>query len=241
MRAVVDGPTVELWFDGQLASAWTMLDGRPVQGLPGFFTSQGAMRVIAPEVQRQDRTLWSAAGRAMGGGLHPERAGGSEWNDLVGRPVSGLPLGAAGTLLMWFPAEEGERIASGAAEWRAQVEAAVSGLLAAVAEAGASQCVTVVLPRELGDEAREALRARFAEAPPGGLEWAVHARGSGLDGRDIAVGGWRRPQLLFADPAGVLRWAQPHTASRRTLPRALMELLRQYQDHARPGVAGAAE
>lgn len=241
LLALVDGPTLELWLDGERVTAWTMLDGRPIHGLPGFFTSQGAMRVIAPEVQRLDRTLWSAAGRAMGGGLHPVRAGAGGWRELVGRPVSGLPLGDSGTLLLWFPAEEPERLAeSGPAAWGERIGQSVEQFLAAVAEDALSQTVTVVLPRELDEQQAAALRERFAAAAPP-PRWAIHAHGAGLGGDEIGVGGWARRTVAFADPAGVLRWRGLQSASRRALDRGLRKVLREYQDHARPGVAGAAE
>jgi len=243
ITAVVDGPTLELSFDGDEKTAWTMLDGRPIQGLVGFLTSQGAIRVIAPEVQRQDRTLWSAAGRAMGGGLHPARDGAETWRELVGRPVSGLPLGPAGTVLLWFPAEDATQIAeAGEGAWRAQIEQIVEGFLPAVQDAALSQTLTVVLPQELAEADRAALRTRFADVElRGGLAWAVHRRGEALTARAIAVSGWIRPTLGFADPAGILRWSGTFSTSRRSLPTDLVKQLRQYQDHARPGVAGAAE
>ena len=243
VRMVVDGPTLELSFDGDEKTAWTMLDGRPIQGLIGFLTAQGAIRVIAPELQRQDRTLWSAAGRAMGGGLHPVRDGALQRTDLVGRPVSGLPLGAAGTILVWCAAEDAARVTeAGASAWRAQLEEWIDGLLPAVQDAELSQSITIVLPRELAAEEQAALRARFAAVElRGGLLWAVHDRGSALTEGSIAVGGWIRPLLGFADPAGVLRWWGPMSTHGRMLPSGLSKQLREYPDHARPGVAGAAE
>lgn len=243
LTAVVDGPTVELFLDGDEKTAWTMLDGRPVQGLLGFLTSQGAIRVIAPEVQRQDRTLWSAAGRAMGGGLHPARDGAESRTGLVGRPVSGLPLGAAGTVLLWIHAEDAQRLAdAGPDAWRAQIEERIDGLVTALQDVNASQTLTVVLPQELAADDREALRARFADVQlRGGLQWAAHQRGAALAGNAVAVRGWTRPQLGFADPAGVLRWWGQLSTTLRSLPNAMRERMREYQDHARPGVAGAAE
>jgi hypothetical protein len=242
IEAIVDGPTLEFFLDGDEKTAWTMLDGRPIQGLAGFLTSQGAIRVIAPEVQRQDRTLWSAAGRAMGGGLHPTRDGAEDRSGLVGRPVSGLPLGAAGTVLLWFPAEDAARLAeAGEGAWRTQIEEVVATLTPALQDAAASQALTVVLPQELAVAEFDALRARFADAGlRGGLQWATHARGTAL-AESVAVRGWHRPLLGFADPAGVLRWWGQMSTSRRSLPSNMLEKMRQYQDHARPGVAGAAE
>lgn len=243
VEALVDGPTLEIYFDGQLASAWTTLDGRPIQGHVGFFTGQGAVRVIAPEVQRLDRTLWSAAGRAMGGGLNPLRRGGESWTDLKGRPVSGMPIFDSGTIVLWFSAETAERMAEmKEGEWRARVSEALSEFLSHFEVESPSQGLTVVLPAAMPEADRAALQAEFAaRAPRGGLGWAAHARAQDLMESSWTVGGWTRPVAAFADPAGILRWAKPLSRSQVGLPRDLLTIMREYQDHARPGVAGAAD
>jgi hypothetical protein len=243
VEALVDGPTVELRFDGDLEAAWTALDGRPIQGLVGFLTGQGAIRVIAPEVQRLDRTLWSAAGRAMGGGLHPLRRGAESWRDLLGRPVSGLPTFDSGTVLLWFAAEKPERIAElQEGDWRARIGAALGAFLDLYAAEQTSQGLTVVLPAALPEADRAALEGDFAErAPRGGLRWSVHDRGQDLSESSWTVAGWTRPVLAFADPAGILRWSAPLRHAQVGLPRDLLNALREYQDHARPGVAGAKD
>ncbi len=243
MEALVDGPTLEVRFDGDLVAAWTALDGRPIQGLVGFLTSQGAIRVIAPEVQRLDRTLWSAAGRAMGGGLHPLRGGGESWRDLLGRPATGVRLGDSGTLLLWIAAEKPERLASlKEGEWRARVAKVLVDFLNHFAVESPSQGVTVVLPAAMPEADRGALGADFAAlAPQGGLAWSVHERGQDLTESTWTVGGWTRPVAAFVDPAGIMRWAMPLRQEQTGLPRALVQWMRQYQDHARPGVAGAAD
>lgn len=244
VEALVDGPTLELFLDGRLADAWTTLDGRPIQGHVGFFTGQGAIRVIAPEVQRLDRTLWSAAGRAMGGGLHPQRRGGEDsWGGLEGRPVSGLPIFDSGTVIVWFAAETAARLAEiKEGEWRGRVAETLGDFLTLYEVESPSQGVTVVLPAAMPEADRASLQAEFAgRAPRGGLGWAVHAREQDLMESAWTVGGWTRPVAAFADPAGILRWSQPLSRAQVGLPRALLTFLREYQDHARPGVAGSQD
>jgi hypothetical protein len=243
VEARVDGPTLELYLDGELASAWTTLDGRPIQGHVGFYTGQGAVRVIAPEVQRLDRSLWSPAGGALGGGLHPQRRGGESLRDLKGRPVSGMPIFDSGTVAIWFAAETPERMAElKEGEWRARIAAALGEFLDHYEVESPSQGVTVILPEALSETDRASLQAEFTpRAPRGGLGWAVHQREQDLMESTWTVGGWTRPIVAFADPAGTLRWALPLRQSQVGLPRDLLTLLREYQDHARPGVAGAAD
>ena len=96
---------------------------------------------------------------------------------------------------------------------------------------------------------RAALRDYFAEAPKdeefvlprGGLRWADHSSDLDITERGMTVGGWIRPLLGFADPAGIMRYHARMSRLRVSLPKELRNLLREYQDHSRPGQAGAGD
>jgi hypothetical protein len=111
-----------------------------------------------------------------------------------------------------------------------------------------SQGITVVLPESMPIAEREALQAEFLKPvddefvlPRGGLRWATHQSDLDITARGMTVGGWIRPLLGFADPAGILRFHERMSRSRVSLPKAMRNLLREYQDHSRPGQAGAGD
>ena len=169
-------------------------------------------------------------------------AGETGWRDLLQRPVGGLPLAPSGTLLVWFGEETEEKLAEvGVEGWEGRVMEVLDKLIWAFEAESPSQGITVVLPTGFPAEARERVRAAFAERVAGGLHVVGHRQGFELFENRWTVGGWSTAMLGFADPAGILRVADRLETVYNRLPRIIRDQMRTYQDHVRPGQAGAAE
>lgn len=243
----VDGPTMEAWVDDQFVGRITTLDARPIQGYIGFYTSTGAIRVIAPEIERRDRLAYLPGATALGRGLHPARVGADKLRDLLDRPVSGMPLASAGTGMLWFPEEKADKLEEkGLDVYAEELEATIALFLEQWHVADPSQGVTIVLPSSLPAELREGLHQRVIQSlvedeflPRGGLFWSTHPPRPDLLESGMTVGGWKRPLVLFVDPAGILRFARRLSRTHSGLHRELQQQLLEYQDHRRPGQAGA--
>lgn len=243
----VDGPTVEVFVDGKFTGRMTTLDARPIQGYIGFYTSTGAIRVVAPEVERRDRETYLFDAPALGNGLHPTRLGETSLRALHGRPVTGLPLAGAGTAILWFPEEAKEKLSEleeGA--WAEQVQSRIDLFLEQWMIEDPSQGIVIVWPASMPEETQAVLRQRYEGGevedlvlPRGGLFWATHPGRSDLMESGMTVGGWKRPLLLFADPAGILQFARRLSSSQSGLHRDFLQQLLEFQDHSRPGQAGS--
>ena len=237
VELLIDGPTIEVLIDGQEAGVFTTLDAHPIQGHVGFFTSQGAMRARLPVVQRLDRDQEFA----WGGGLHPNKGGATEWRDLNGRPVTGLPLHPSGSLLLWFPEQLKGKGANASEEEKLEhYLTSLRRFLEDYAADKPSQGITVVLPNSIGVKTIETMRHELKDLVAPGLAFTTHSRPEPEESQ-WTVGGWAQPWLAFVDPAGILRKTERLKSWRTGLPQGLEEMLRQYQDHTRPGVAGASD
>lgn len=249
LEILVDGPTIEVFVNKLLVARMTTLDARPIQGYIGFYTSTGAMRVVAPEITRLDRPASLKNAQALGRGLHPRREGVDGLRDLLDRPVSGLPLSGAGTAIVWFPEESDKHQAElEEGEWMASIQDTLDAFLEQWQVEAPSQGVTIVLPEVLPEAQRTALRQRYELGevedlglPKGGLYWTTHPARPDLMESGMTVGGWKRPIVLFADPAGILRFARRISRTRSILHRDLLRQLLEYQDHQRSGQAGASD
>lgn len=243
----IDGPTMEAWVDGEFVGRITTLDARPIQGYLGFYTSTGAMRVIAPEIERRDRLAYMPGATALGRGLHPTRVGAEKLRDLLDRPVTGMPLASSGTGMLWFPEEHLDKLEEkGMETYAEELEATIALFLEQWHVEDPSQGVTIVLPTSLPQEVRTQLEKTFVassdegwELPRGGLFWTTHPARPDLLESGMTVGGWKRPLVLFVDPAGILRFARRLSKTHSGLHRDLRQQLLEYQDHRRPGQAGA--
>jgi len=243
----VDGPTVEVFVDGKFTGRMTTLDARPIQGYIGFYTSTGAIRVVAPEVERRDRESFLFDTRALGNGLHPSQLGETSLRALIGRPVTGLPLSGAGSAILWFPQESEKHLAElKEGDWEQEIQGRIDLFLEQWMVEDPSQGVTIVWPDSIPAETQNAIRTRYLEGelediplPRGGLFWATHPGRTDLMESGMTVGGWKRPLLLFADPAGILQFARRMSRSRSGLHRDFLRQLLEFQDHSRPGQAGS--
>ncbi len=242
LELLVDGPTAELRLDGATAGWVTTVDGSPIQGRIGFYTSHGAVRVRTPTVQRLDRDRWASGGVASGQGLHPFKPGAPSWSELVQRPVSGLELRPSGTVLLWFPDQTPEKLAEMQPdEWSERVTQVLDKLAEDFEFEGPSQGVVAVLPPSFPAEAAGPLREKYAEAFPGGFRLQRHDRPGELEESDWTIQGWTTPTLAFIDPAGILQHYEKVKRYRTGLSKEVLRWMALHQDHSRPGQAGAFE
>ncbi len=107
---IVDEAAVHVWIEGQYAGTYHTVDGAPITGAIGFATSNGAMRVIDPRVQRLDRALelgYPCSPKADGAdgvrALDLARPARGAFTDLVNQRVRGVRPGPRGSLLVWVP------------------------------------------------------------------------------------------------------------------------------------------
>jgi len=243
----VDGPTVEVFVNGNLAGRMTTLDARPIQGYIGFYTSTGAIRVVAPELERRDREAYFSTATALGMGLHPTQHGKTNIRDLLGRPVTGLPLAGPGTALVWFPEESAKHLAElEEGEWVQEIQKTLDLFLEQWMIEDPSQGVTVVWPESIPQATRDKMQKRYEKGeveditmPRGGIFFATHPGRADLMESGMTVGGWKRPIIMFADPAGILQFARRLSRTRSGLHRDLLGQLLEFQDHSRPGQAGS--
>lgn len=246
LEFLVDGPTVTVFGQGKEIAQFTTLDAHPIQGRVGFFTSYGAMRVVSPSWARLDRERPAGLAGSEGQGLDPWLPGKNRLRELIGLPVNGVPLADPGTVILWFSEEKAEQIAEvGQEAWRERIEEQCLRLLKAWKVQLPAQGITIVLPQSLGEEQAAILRSNLeAEEllhPRGPLQWSWHGPKPELRESSMTVGGWTRPLLVFADPVGIARSARRMPTTGSAIPEEIFRLLEIYQDHSRPGMAGAAD
>lgn len=100
----VHGPSVLVVVDGEAVMRYGTHDGAPLEGAIGFATGMGAIRVQQPTVQRLDRAGAVAPAAAVAAvGLDLDAPVDCNVEDLLLRPVRGLPRGDCGTMVLWLP------------------------------------------------------------------------------------------------------------------------------------------
>jgi hypothetical protein len=238
----VDGPTAEVFLDGDHYATFSTLDSSAIQGRIGFYTSTGALKALNPEIRRLDRSQTRPGALAVGGGLHPSRPGQKDWRELISRPVTGLPLATSGTVLLWFPEQTEQKLSKlQPGDWYERVADDLDRAFDILEPEFPSQGLLVMLPPSFPEDQIAALRDDFAQVMPGGFEVRRHQRPESLEEDRRTVQGWTRPVLAFIDPTGFLRYAKRQSRFSRSLPDDLRLLLIQHQDHSRPGTAGAGD
>lgn len=221
---IVDGPTAEIYLGNKLVQRVSMLNGRPIQGRIGFYTTSGAMRVIAPKVQRLDRQTSVPEAFAQGWGFDPQRKGEFYLRRLLGLPMSNVPLSGSGTVVLLYPEADFDYLEESlqlfADSWTLDNPA---------------QGLTVLLPK--GFDSDELNRLQLDIEPT----YSYHSKS--IDDLEISksLGGRLSPVIFFTDPAGIIRYAKRLRKARRGLPDDLMKLVTEYQDHTRSGMAGAGD
>ncbi len=242
LEILVDGPTAEIFMDGKPVALFSTVDGSSIQGRIGYYTSNGALKAQATKVQRLDRSAAAPGGSALGGGLNPRRRGADRWRDLIGRPVTDLPLAPSGEVLLWFP-EQSETKLDGLqdGDWYERVADAMDSILDVLDPELPSQALLIVVPPSFPQADVDALREDFGAAVAGGLHFARHFMIGRIEEDGRTLRGWTSPVLGFIDPAGFLRYAQRQSRFSNRLDESLRHLILQHQDHSRPGTAGAGD
>ena len=226
LELIVDGAAVHVWIEGEHVGTWHAPDGQPIEGYVGFATSNGAIRVIEPTVQRLDRSR--ALGRDLGlGGLDLARPPEVSFKALVNRTVRGLSPSTRGSLLVWLPLDDLEREGAApdveAVRSRAQKYAARAAAL--LEREGATQPIVLALPDAIGREALAAIAAGLVEAHGARVSVAPYRSRAVVHDPDESSPASQRTWLCFVDSAGVLRVAARFFAFTDTLPEGLAHWL----------------
>ncbi len=238
LEAVVDGPALHLWIEGQHVGTYHTVDGQPIEGHVGFATGQGAIEVIEPTVRRLDRS--AALGSAVEGtdealgGLDLARLTDAGLKTLTNRTVRGLPRSLRGTVLIWSPlplVEEGEAPDVEGALQRAARSARRT--MSTLHDAYASQPVVLALSDMIDREARDALQVEL-RAEYGELVSIVSFAERGMT-YDLAerIPGYKLAWLCFVDSAGVLRVAERFFGFGQKLPDGMSHWLQVFREHRR--------
>ena len=202
----VDGPTVDVLVMGEPFFRYTTVDLSPIEGAIGFAMGQGAVRVQAPTVQCLDR-----------GALLPPAEGEFGFEELIKRPLSGVPTGPNGTIVIWLPtAGDQDDVVTLGGRWLRTLSKAMRDHLtypqSFVLMVGAT-CPEATLAK-LQDIAREVTGAELTVArdtrkqPPEDDAW-----------------------ILFVDAAGVLRAAS--SGGETAMPKSVENWARWYRAAAR--------
>ena len=238
----VDGPTAEVYFDDILCATYSTLDGSAIQGRMGFYTTTGTMKVSHPETRRLPRSQFAPDARAVGDGLHPYRPGAEDWRTLIGRPVSGLPLAASGTVILWFPEQTEKKIQDlKDGEWYERIADDLDRILDILEPEFPSQGMLLMVPRSFSESDLVNLVEGFSGVLTGGFAVRRHDRPETLAEDQRTIQGWSMPILAFVDPTGFLRYARRQSRFASRIPEDLRMLLIKHQDHSRPGTAGAGD
>ena len=238
----VDGPTADLYLDDILCATYSTLDGSAIQGRIGFYVNTGEYKVSNPEVRRLARSQFEPGARAVGDGLHPKQPGADDWRDLIGRQVSGVPLATSGTVLLWFPEQNEDKLEELAdGEWFERVADGCDRILDILEPEFPSQGMLVMVPSSFPKGDRDRLTEAFTDVLPGGFAVRVHDRPETLQQDQRTVQGWTLPVLAYVDPTGYLRYARRQSRFSNIIPNDLRMMLVKHRDHSRPGNAGAGD
>jgi hypothetical protein len=238
----VDGPTAEVFFDGVSYGTLSTLDGSAIHGRIGFYTSTGAMKILAPSVKRLDRLRHQSGAGSIAGGLHTAKLGEESWRKMLGRPVSGFPLAPSGTVFLWWPEQSKKKTESLEDEdWYDRVADSLDAVLDGLEAEFPSQGMLLLLPPSFPESALSFFEEDFAGVLVGGFEVMRHAQAFSTEEDRRTIQGWGSPVLAFVDPIGFLRYAKRMTRFRATLPSDFRQLLLELRDHSRPGLAGSGD
>ncbi len=240
LLAIVDGAAVHFWIEGQFLGSYHDATGTPIEGHLGFATSQGAIRVIEPEVQRLDRSREARLPLPLGvddlpvdASLDLTRPPTSSFRRFLNRPVLGLRPNPRGTLLVWIPMEEW---ADGMAEF-------LSKELTGKAVDWAERARKMLRRVDAETPLLFAVPDRLDETALGTLREALSAELSGLP-FELATYPWVEPDLTgeedklpihrswlcFIDSAGVLRFCDRFYGFSRALPDDVVHWVTVFRD-----------
>jgi hypothetical protein len=182
----IEGPRVRVQVDGEDLIDYCVHDGAPIEGVVGFATSMGAIRVQLPSVQRLDVAATPRFG------LDLARATDASVDDLLGLPTHGVPRHPAGTLVLWLAPREGQ-----ATDRLPRVLPLLDKVLRTTHEF--PQAWVAAVPRGTSNADRDELTRLLRDARPDAMPVVEHEVARAFEGA--------YPWLLFVDSLGVLRAA----------------------------------
>ncbi len=183
----VRGPHTLVEIDGEAVCRYATHDGTPIEGHVGFAVHAGAIRVQQPTLQLL------APGDPAARGLDVARQPTAGLEDLLLRPTHGLPLGPAGTLVVWLPRAEDGAVA----QRLPRALPVIAKLLAERIEH--PQTVVLALPADAPAGEREAALREVSQVLGAAPAVVEHRVGAPLQGH--------YPFVLFVDHLGLLRAA----------------------------------
>jgi len=231
LELLVDGSSVRAFIEGDEVGIYHTADGSPIEGQVGFATSMGAIRVQEPVIERLDRGRLCGTLESDPTGLDVERGSRVLYDELVNREVCGLAPSSNGTLLLWFPAPEGDEIAAdGSAEeyWRL-VDKHVRKLAQLVWREAAPQAVSVALPAGWQELKAAQLELLVSEefGPRASVIWHE------VEGGESACDEGRR-WLMFVDSSSIARFVSGWFAQSSGFDSRLQQWLTVFRDVGRP-------
>ncbi len=185
---VVRGPRVDVRVNGKSVMNYGVHDGTPIEGRVGFATSNGAIRVQQPTVQRLDDELGPPV-FGLDVATQPDCA----LDDLVHLQAKGLPVGDEGTLVLWLPTvDEGSP-----GQKLSRAIRPLSRFLTRPLEH--PQKWVLAVPKSMAEKDRKNVVLDLADVRPEPMELVEHDVGDPFEGPYCWV--------LFLDSQGVLRAA----------------------------------
>jgi len=214
LEAVVDGDQVHVFIDGRPMCSYRTPGGSPVEGYVGFASRRGSFRVQFPTVERLDGIPLDRLGRPWPRGLDPAERQELELSDLLNRPTRGLPLRAAGTVVLWIPPVESASTGNDDKEAEAtETFLEEKGLALAMnlgghlRKYGYREPIVLAVPDRIGSEAGKKLRKALDSRGAAGVKIVAHEWPGGL-----------KSQVLFIGPDGTLRTAEAYPLESEDLP-----------------------
>lgn len=237
---LVDGALVVASIDGKLVASYMNPDSQPIEGFVGFASNAGAYRVEHPTIEALYRSDAAQVDDPRLSGLRLDQRGSTETELLLNRMTFGLTLHPTGTVVLWMPlpSEHEQYLAAGADSYPVgrEVSLAVETMRTAsdkqLAE-GFDPPMILVLPRFWGEREKAKIAKELAKEPAVKCEIVLHDKLKKIarDGDSEEA----KPQLMFVDSHGVLRFAETYTASGGILPDGLKTWLKLLQGRLPPG------
>jgi hypothetical protein len=224
-----------VFLEGKRVATYHTVDGAPIEGRIGFATGMGAIRVVAPTVQRLDRSVWDGRTERVPIGLDLEQGRSCPFEELANRDVTGLARSSNGTVVLWIPAPPAEESdAAAAADWLERTERSTEKIALTLERRGTAQALVVAVPSSMGTETIAGLRASLASGLEHAPQIVEHALAPiPMDGGPCAPDLDRR-WLVFVDSIGVARVVVPYFTGGGAFEERLAHWLRVFQDHGHP-------
>lgn len=184
----VRGPRVEVVINDEALWEYAVHDGTPIEGHIGFATSNGAIRVQQPTVQRLDNEVTSSV---LGLDLQQQPTG--SLKQLMQLQTRGIPTNPDGTLVLWLPTVDEGSPARGLGRALRKLSKILQDNMQY------PQQWVLAVPKSMETSDRDATVADLQDLRPGPLPIAEHQVGDPFDGP--------YPWVLFLDAQGVLRAA----------------------------------